>query len=547
MEERARIIELDGGERDLRPRSARRRAPSPRLLYGGLTVILVGATILVLGPLGIPQKRPGASPTPGPSAPALVAATTSPIPIWTPSSTSDPFGEPSPLPEIAPVPVAPPVLAGWPITLQSGRNGGFDIGPDGTVYLPDLPALDATGHPRADWLVLPDGTRAQPFGFGSDGSIYAGMTTPDGATQLVWVFGPDGKRRTSSPLEMANWPSYVPGPGGSVYVVLSASPEALSSPQIVILRPDGSSSSFDIPGTPRQTLVGNDGTIYLSVPPSDQNAVGNSLQAIGPGGQAAPAPAGLWSGMALSPNDTLYAWAYDLDKDSDSNVTRSRMAAFGSDGKPKAGWPVTFAGSMSAPAFGPDGTAYIVLGDSKVVALAPDGATRVGWPVTLPAGEAALSETGGWHAPDVAQAPVVDDRGAVYVAGTYGQGQAIVAAFDPRGKTVPGWPIRSDSGLADFWFGYVGGYHTLARPAFIRTPSGEARLYVALNDHISAVGQDGKVLAGWPLARPRAYLGWRAMQPTLDGGLIVVGEWIDDGSLTYSQILRLAPDGQTVR
>ncbi len=190
---------------------------------------------------------------------------------------------------------------------------------------------------------------------------------------------------------------------------------------------------------------------------------------------------------------------------------------------------------------------YLLDGYSKVVALGPDGKVRAGWPVSLPKGDTAISATGGFHAPDVAQPPVVGDQGTVYVAGTNAQDLAVVAALDAAGRVQGGWPVRFDSSLASFAFGFVGGYDPYASPILVRSRSGLTRLYVALKDQIIALGENGSGAPGWPVARPASSAGWRDMWATPDGGLIVeIETWPAEGN-PVEGISRLTPDGQLVR
>jgi len=543
VEQEGRIVDLDGEDGELGLWVPPPSGPRPGPVFAGLVIAAVAAA-LALGPLGL--ARGSSTTSPGPAAPTSLGGASgdsaSPsaldVPGATPLPSDSSWSEPTPFFDV--------ITAGWPVTVDYDHSRSLDVGPDGTVYLGDLPPLDATGHPRPNWLIEPDGTQAQPFAFGSDGTIYAG-TQQLNTIDLVWIFGPDGYLRSSSPLEVDNFGSYAAGPDGSIHFVSPPLGDAANT-IIAILQPDGSSSRIDTPGSVQQAVVDQEGTIYLGVWTGLQGAGGFSLRVLSPDGTqlAGDGPA-LWSGMAMAPNGTPYAWAYDMATGSDSQVVRSRIAAIGKDGRPEPGWPLTLPGGISAPSFGPDGTLYLLNGYSKVIALGPDGRVRPGWPVMLPEGDAAISATGGFHAPNIAQPPVVDDRGTVYVAGTSETDLAVVAAFDSVGRIQNGWPVKLDSSLASFAFGFVGGYDPDASPVFVRASSGLIRHYVALENQIVALGENGSPVPGWPITRPASSAGWRDMWAAPDGGLIVeVETWPMEGS-PVEGISRLTASGQLVQ
>ena len=519
----ARIIDLDSEDGEVGPGVLSMPGPSFAQLLIGL-VVVAAAVALAFGPLGVVHGPAGRSPAPSP------AGVTAP-----------------PLESLGPVPTDGQVaLDGWPVTFDPQYDQSVSVGPDGTVYLGHLAGLDAAGHPRAGWLTLADGTHARPCAFGSDGTIY-GDTIKDNGSHNIWIFGSDGKLRFSSAVEVLDYSQVVPGPGGSVYFVIP-SPGDPAGSTIQIVAPNGSGATIVTPGMVHDAAVGGDGTIYLAILTivnESQAFVGYSLRILSPNGeQVAKDSEPVWWGMSLAPDGTLYAWGYDRASADDPIADQSRIAAFDSDGRPKPGWPVTFPGAISAPRFGPDGTVYLISG-STVVALGPDGRSRAGWPVSLPAGETVMSGTDGPAAPAMAQAPIVDDTGRVYVTTTDLHDQGMVVAFDASGAASPGWALPLDASPVSF----VVAPDSSAGSVFVRLPSGQGRIYIALADKVEAVDERGRPVPGWPLSSPGLnFLDWQGMWATPDGGLIVeVLAAPSDGGDVENRLYRLPPDGQLVK
>ena len=521
----ARIIDLDSEDGEVGPGVLSMPGPSPAQLLMGL-VVVAAAVALAFGPLGVVHGPAGRSPAP------------SPVGVTVP-----------PLESFGPVPTDGQVaLDGWPVTFDPQYDQSVSVGPDGTVYLGHLAGLDATGHPRAGWLTLADGTHARPCAFGSDGTIY-GDTIKDNGTHNIWIFGSDDKLRFSSAVEVLDYSQVVPGPGGSVYFVIP-SPGDPAGSTIQIVAPNGSGATIVTPGMVNDAAVGGDGTIYLTILTivnEPQVFVGYSLRILSPNGeQVAKDSEPVWWGMALAPDGTLYAWGYDRASSDDPVADQSRIAAFDSDGRLKPGWPITFRGGISAPRFGPDGTVYLISDYSSVVALGPDGRSRAGWPVSLPAGETVMSGTDGPAAPAMAQAPIVDDTGRVYVTTTDLHDQGMVVAFDASGAASPGWALPLDASPVSF----VVAPDSSAGSVFVRLPSGQGRIYIALADKIEAVDENGNPVPGWPLSSPGVnFAVWQGMWATQDGGLIVEVATAPSsiGGGPENRLYRLPPDGQLVK
>jgi hypothetical protein len=528
----ARIVDLDSEDGEVEPGMLSMPGPSRAQFLIGF-VVVAAAAALAFGPLGVGHGQLGRSAAPTASRPAVAPPVVAPSPYAVtvtppPPASLGPLTKPGAVPD------------GWPVSLDS--TGSVSVGPDGTVYLGHQAALDAGGRPRTGWLTLPDGTQTTPCAYGSDGTIYA-ETVQQSRIRDIWIFGPDGKLRMSSPVEVAEYSQVVPGPGGSVYFVEPQYGDAAAS-TIQIVAPNGSGAAIVTPGSAVGGVVAGDGTIYITLLPNQMESTGLSLRILGPNGaQVGSDSEPVYWGTALAPDGTPYAWGYEPGS-APGVVVRSRIAAFDQGGKPKPGWPAIFEFGVSAPAFGPDGTVYMAALDSTVIALGPDGVTRAGWPVALPSGDQPFPGTLALGSL-IPQPPIVDDRGRVYVAGKNLQGQATLTAIDRSGKTPNGWPLTFDSYPAAGGGDYGFGPSPVTEPVLVRMPSGRGRIYMALNDEIAAIDESGKPVPQWQVGLPGIGDSWYGIWATPDGGLVVaVAQGSVDYGVVLQQILRFTPEGQ---
>jgi hypothetical protein len=516
----------------------------------GAVVVLVAAVLV--GPLAPSSADSSSSPAESPSefadagSSASIEATLRPSPTprvyvptpipWTDDST-DPYGEPTLLAE------------GWPVELTDSYMGQVLVGPDSTVYVDEYDPIGPTGHLRTDWIRLPDGSYSSPVAFGSDGAAYVpAWPSPyeyDGSadydTVPLWSFDTKGKVRAGWPVDIPADAEVLPGPSGTVYILSPA------DSAITILGPNGAlraTWTASMPGAICGHVIRPDGTLFLAAAPS-MSADDCTIRVFTAAGQETTrSSAAGWSGLALAGDGTIVAWGYDLQP-AGYSVAQTRIAIIGTDSLPLPGWPVTYEGTASGPAFGPDGTIYVtVLGlgtsPTRIAALDHGGVARPGWPVSLPAGYGAFQG---------AQPPVIGAGGTVHCAAVDRSGRGYVLGLDATGATVPGWPYQLPSALPSFDDAQPTMYGSSEipnpSPMFVRGTTGSGLLYLVLEDRIVALNAEGKVAPGWPFVPQGNSVVWSAALPAPDGGLIVVSMNVDEEGYGAMLLRRLTSAGKT--
>jgi hypothetical protein len=541
-----------------------------QLGLGALCVILI-AGLLTLGPLATSSSAtPSPSATEVPSVPVAAAspgesASASAEPSASPTYSPSPYVwymTPSPGANATLAPTPNPNLLsfstrGWPIELEDTGISSYDsvVGPDGTLFVYGFPGFDKAGHARSGWLAR-DGSHAQPYVFGTDGTTYAVEYSDDQTSfdvpDHLYAFDTSGKLRSGWPIEIASGATLDAGPSGSVYVFeyedLSTT-VTVYSPQAKKL----ASWSFGDMGTDCGEVVKPDGSLYFEYSPSD-SATDCAIRVFtATGTSTAAAPARGWNGIEMSPDGLVVAWGYDMQPYSTSIVARTRIAVIGTDGLPVAGWPVTIEGGASKPAFGADGTLYVtVLGlgtaPSRIMAIDATGTAVPGWPVALPAGYGPMIDSDYHPLP-----PVPGDNGMVYAAAVDRDQMGYVTAFDATGATLPGWPYELPQAFGEF---DDGGQIPLSNPGplFVRPASASGLLYLILDDRVVALRADGTVAPGWPYVLPASYTDgrWVTAAPMPDGGLMAIIGGISaadagDEAATICVAFRWTPSGTMPR
>ena len=350
---------------------------------------------------------------------------------------------------------------GWPIQAPNGAgyeaDSGYALAPDGGLLVATPTAItdiELTGEVHPGWPVsLPEGSGqilVQP-----SGTIVIVQVAP--ATSEAWVYA-----LTLAGDKPERWSTRVPG-------------------------------NFSVGAT----LAAPDGTLFISGTDSAQRG---SMVTLGSDGkQIASWSMGSWSAMAVTPASNLVVKAYDTKATTSGmleyNVLRTHVSLLDRNGKTLPGWPHLIDGPASAPAVGPDGFLYFVLGNTvatgSVLALDSSGNAEAGWPVKLPSGYAGVPGDQSAGHTNVSEPPIVAN-GLIYVAASTATGGQMIAAFKTSRGDHAGWvyQVPSDSRFTGSTYvpavaAPVGTLYVLEQTA----PSSGA---------VVALGREGSLLPGWP-------------------------------------------------
>jgi len=262
-------------------------------------------------------------------------------------------------------------------------------------------------------------------------------------------------------------------------------------------------------------------------------------------------------------------WSRALGADGTGFAVRTRFSttsvstqitAFGMAG-PISGWPVGLAGRSSLPAVGPGGRVYIVQASTSrraawVRVYEHDGTRLLGWSPKL-----AVAATSDWNGAGGFNAapPTVSTSGAAWLISD--QGGTTAWALGPAGSVRSGWPYRSSAALTDQGRcddGCTAGCGSLrvtpvVGPGDVIYLAQDPRS-TAVGGRIVALGRDGNVRNGWPIALVRPGARFRSLAVAASGTLYSLAieperVFTRDGCtirLSSATIVAFAPDG-TVR
>lgn len=194
-------------------------------------------------------------------------------------------------------------------------------------------------------------------------------------------------------------------------------------------------------------------------------------------------------------------------------VGDGQMVAFDTDGI-RPGWPVSFEGLPSTPAFGDDGRIYVTVGTmrddseqtSRVIAYDVAGAQVAASPEL----GIATADPGVDCVTGPPEPPTLAADGSAYVWKT---GEASIYALDPDLRVRPGWPFQQPEGAPIDACAGAEGLCCDWRFSTPRAVGGDGSLYLVLErarskvgESVAAFGRDGRVRSGWPvvLRNPRA-------------------------------------------
>jgi hypothetical protein len=435
----------------------------------------------------------------------IVAARSSPGPPG-PGTSVDPIDRPTHRPGMtalspagSPRPVEPPASGALPVR-ASGQELGTEIrmapGPWDDLYVsiprPDgsvlVTLIDSTGRSRAGWPIVLDRTTScdqllpvidgsvrllcTPSNDDADGRgfVRAYAFASDGSSLPGWPidldrFGADGYfagRVTGDELTVLAWTSL----GDQI-----AAGQPAGNAWIMAIAADG---TVDV-GT--RVSYGSDCCI-------DTWVVGPEAVAYGTVHHFADTRAG----------------------------ARSELVAIGASGVP-AGFPITIIGSASRPATDAAGLIHVTVGtpnERPAGTLVFDAAGRT---VDVSSGQMEIAATGEFvgtsGSRDIPVAPLVGRDGTTFVVDLSG-GTTTVAGVNPSGQLMAGWPYRSD--VAPQLTGVCHQGSACARSSWGAPAIGPDNILYLLNaaarstagGSIVAVGQDGAVVAGWPVGLRRA-------------------------------------------
>lgn len=425
------------------------------------------------------------------------------------STLSSPSRAVSPSAAVTPPPSGrgqSPGLTTLPPAFTGASGASFD--PDGSAYLLGqignqwaIDAIGPTGRELPGWPVT------VPIGGVPSLTVVPGQgVLVAGAVAVAWI-DRTGTTRPGWPVQLGldvfgAWIS----PRGDVLVAVVS---ALGDTQI---------SAYDAagrrqPGWPRSlagkiggsVVFGTDGGTYVA---TDTGAV-SRIYRLGLDGTISPGwPITGWPSFVGDPTGGLAVWSYTgpgghpVEWTYAGTVARTSVARVGTDGRPRAGWPVSIAGPASAPALGADGTVYLSRGDGEaatggsLLALSPGGRALPGWAVDL--GGMGLPTAKSLYQPAVTVPPIVRPDGVVEVQVVAGSGAEIVG-LEPSGASAPGFPVALGPGSR--FGGFVHGVPGGSVAALLITPAGTT---VALESdgtvyRVTAVDKAGRSLPGWPV------------------------------------------------
>lgn len=514
------------------------RSPSPlRFVAIAVVVAVLGVGLGAVGMAYIQNSQdPLVAVAPSPS------ASTAPLPPSGPTpGLTDPAPTPQPPagtshPAEPPSPGALPVTGsaqelGTQIRMAPGANDDLYVSipvPGGTVL---VTLLDSTGRPTAGWPIVLNGTTSceglLPV---DDGSVrlLCTLENPEGNRfSGVRAYGFDSKGGT-----LAGWPIDLADHGADGYFAGRVLGDELT---VLAWETLGDQIQEGQPaGNAWIVRAAADGTVRGGAKVPYGTACCSDTWAVGPDGVAY----GTIQHVADPPAETT-----------------SELAAVSPEGV-ASGFPVAIEGIASEPAFDAAGRIHVTVapvtdaapfgGPARTLVFDPDGRAGVGSSDELQI--VATGECVGVEGTCVVPAaPLVGPDGTTFVINVLGN-STTVAGVSPSGRVMTGWPFRSNVGLQGTGFcreGEVCETRGLSVPAI--GPGNVLYLLRAAADpsaggSILAVGQDGRVVDGWPvsLLRPGAEFWTVVVGPDGTAYVLAIEPEPNDG---YSAtILYLGPD-----
>jgi hypothetical protein len=235
--------------------------------------------------------------------------------------------------------------------------------------------------------------------------------------------------------------------------------------------------------------------------------------------------------------------------------TTSDLAALGPAGLP-VGFPVAIDGIASGPAFDAAGRIHVTVGSPIERPARTLVFDREGRAINAGSGDLDMTATSDWTGAGAVQpaAPLVAADGTTFVIDAAGDpnggatGATTVAALSPSGEVIAGWPYRSAVGLEFTGFcgrGDVGCGFTRAASA-VGPDNVLYLLHAAANSSVGgsvvAIGQDGRVVGGWPVGLRRSGAEFWSIVVGSDGTAFALAIEPEAGDTFSASILAIAPD-----
>ena len=475
------------------------------------------ATTIIVG-LGVAACASAPSPPP--------SRTPASTPAASPSSTGDP-AEATSLPPL-------PASADLPVRGSARENSDHVVltapGPELGLYIlipmraaPAVLALvDSTGRPRAGWpVVVPGATFCSQLLPVDDGSVrvVCTMENPEGNMfDPIGAFGFDSNGRL-----LAGWPVALLG----TYIT--------------------------------GQVVGDDLALYVSrslgdVIPEGQPSFDGGLVTV-------DADGALTNGSRLTDLGHCCMWLVGADgvaygvapatTDPSPEARVSSITAVDVSGA-RPGWPVSFDGIASGPAFGPGERTIVVVGSldgktSRVLTFDRAGETVSATSSRIPIATVEFGGDTGGCSTSVPQPPVVARDGTTFV---YSELDTTVYALDPSMSIKAGWPFRPDAPLARARPGFESEHEAgYCPPPVVPAVGADGVLYLPLQATSStvggslvAVGPDGRVRPGWPVELRRPGAEFWSVVVGVDGTAYALAIEPETGDTSSATILAIAPD-----
>ncbi len=256
---------------------------------------------------------------------------------------------------------------------------------------------------------------------------------------------------------------------------------------------------------------------------------------------------------AIGPNGVGYGSIHEVG-DSVEAPKSSELTAVSATGI-SAGFPIELDGLASRPAFDAAGRIHVTVDDgpdrtARTLVFDTGGQAAVGGSdhLGLRSTDACVGIEGSCEVPAT---PLVGADGTTFVVGAYAFSTE-VAGVTPSGQVMAGFPYRSEVGHQGTGIcapGEICEGYNLAAPAIgpdnvlvlvhgAATPSGSG--------HIVAIGEDGRVRAGWPVELKRPGAAFWSVVAGADGTAYALAIEPEASGASSATVLAIAPDSTVV-